>query len=78
MIENSLGNGRRTAVVLASIKPGVCDLGPGFGTLDLADINRFISGTMIHDPAADMAPPYGTFDLQDVNAFLGCFLDGCR
>ena len=67
----------RHAVVLASIKPGTCDVAPPFGTLDLADITRFVQGLSAGDPAVDLAEPLGTFDLADVIAFVACFGGGC-
>lgn len=68
----------RHAVVLASLKPGRCDVAPPFGTLDLGDITRFVVGLSTGDPAVDLAEPLGTFDLADVVAFVTCFGGGCR
>ncbi|MBZ0171987.1 MAG: hypothetical protein K8E66_06375, partial [Phycisphaerales bacterium] len=66
-----------TAVVLASVKPGRCDVATPFGLLDLADITRFAQGLIAGDPGADLAEPLGLFDLADIVDFIVCFTGGC-
>lgn len=66
-----------TSVILASIKPGPCDLRPQFGTLDLADITTFISGFTTGAATSDLAEPRGVFDLADLVGFVSCFLSPC-
>lgn len=66
-----------SVVVLASVKPGACDVATPFGLLDLADITRFAQGLIAGDPGTDLAAPFGLYDLADVVAFVVCFTSGC-
>lgn len=53
------------------------DLAEPFGTLDLADVDFFISEFVESSCGADVTEPFGTIDLGDVDAFIAAFLAGC-
>ena len=52
------------------------DLVEPFGTLDLSDINAFVTGFVGMDPISDIDES-GIFDLTDINLFVGAFTAGC-
>lgn len=56
---------------------GPADLAPPMGTLDLADVNLFVSAFVSQGDAADLAAPAGVWDLSDVVAFVDSFTAGC-
>ncbi len=58
--------------------PGcIADLAAPYGVLDLNDINVFVIGFMIQDPAIDFAEPFGVLALSDISAFTASFVSGC-
>jgi hypothetical protein len=52
------------------------DIAEPYGILDLTDINKFVIGFTIQDPAGDINGN-GIFDLTDINLFVTAFLSGC-
>jgi len=47
------------------------------GTLDLSDVDAFITAFLAQEPEADIAAPFGILDLADIDVFIGFFLAGC-
>lgn len=66
-----------SVTLTAEEPPCVADIAQPFGVLDLADVDRFITGFSIGNSAADLAEPFGVLDLGDVDAFIGAVLAGC-
>lgn len=52
------------------------DLALPFGTLDLADINLFVTAFLTNNPFAD-GDDNGIFDLADIVAYIDAFTAGC-
>lgn len=53
------------------------DLSEPFGVLDLTDVQAFIEGFTMNDPATDLAVPFDVWDLNDVIVFVAVFTSGC-
>ncbi|MAY74509.1 MAG: hypothetical protein CMJ31_07370 [Phycisphaerae bacterium] len=61
-----------------SIEPcSPADLAEPYGTVDIADVVRFLQLFGASDPASDVAAPMGVYDIADVVAFLQLFGAGC-
>lgn len=63
------------------VRVGWCsyaDLAEPFGTLDVADVNSFLSRYYLNDPTVDFALPYGVFDFNDVSTFQSLMGSGCN
>lgn len=75
---NAANIGVRVARVVCEPSPcGPADLAAPFGTLDLGDVQTFITAFTTGDPAADLAEPMGQLDLADIFSFVAEFLAGC-
>lgn len=60
----------------SSLSCNDADLASPFDTLDLADINAFVSGFVGMDCVSDF-DGNGIYDLADINTFVAAFVGGC-
>lgn len=65
-------------MALIDLDPGCpADLADPFGSLNIFDIQAFITLYNAQDPSADLAAPFGAFNIFDIQAYINLYNQGC-